>query len=202
MIHRAMFHRKPYFSIEEAAVKPADVRRLWLIRPCVAFDAFSTLLSQLTNVREIRLGWQSWTELPHELSELREFRSLTVLNSPIQSFPAFLGSCPHLSELVLRGTDIARIPVSVQTFRHLHRLDFSNNPVREIPPELGELSELRELQLADDGLETLPESLNALRRLHRLALAGNSFSAVEASRVRGWFAPGVVLVWGRDEVAA
>jgi Leucine-rich repeat (LRR) protein len=129
-------------------------------------------------------------------SELRELRSLSVLNTPIQSFPAFLTSCPRLTELVLRGTNIANIPASVQAFRHLRRLDFSNNPVQ------GRLPELRELQLADDGLKELPESIAGLRRLRSLALAGNCFSAIEAARVRGWFRRGVVSVWSRDDVAA
>jgi Leucine-rich repeat (LRR) protein len=181
-----MFRRKPHDSLQEAGVRPEAVRRLWLIRAGVSFEAFSTLLPQLTNVREIRLGWQSWAELPSRLSELREIRSLSVLNIPIQSFPAFLTSCPRLTELVLRGTNIASIP-AVQAFRHLRRLDFSNNPVQTIPPELGRLPELRELQLADDGLKELPESIAGLRRLRSLALAGNCFSAVEAARVRGWF---------------
>ena len=197
-----MFRRKPCNSLEEAVAHPNAVRRLWLIRPGVGFGAFVTLLPQLTSVREIHLGWQSWTELPQELTGLRELRSFTVLNTPILSFPSFLASCPNLTALVLRGTDIANIPASVQAFRHLQRLDFSNNPVREIPPELGHLSGLRELHLADDGLKTLPESIAALQRLRSLALAGNSFNAVEASRVRGWFRHGVVSVWSKDEVVA
>jgi len=197
-----MFHGKPYCSLQEAAVRPAAVRRLWLRHAGVSFEAFSTLLPQLTNVREVLLGWQSWAELPDSLSELREMRSLIVLNTPIQSFPAFLASCPRLTELVLRGTDIASIPASVRAFRHLRRLDFSNNPVQEIPPELGRLPELRELQLADDGLKELPESIAGLRRLRSLGLAGNCFSTIEASRVRGWFRRGVVAVWSRDDVDA
>jgi Leucine-rich repeat (LRR) protein len=197
-----MLRRKRYDSLQEAGVRPEAVRRLWLIRAGVSFEAFSTLLPQLTNVLEIRLGWQSWTELPSRLSELRGIRSLSVLNIPIQSFPAFLTSCPRLTELVLRGTNIASIPASVQAFRHLRRLDFSNNPVQKIPPELGRLPELRELQLADDGLKELPQSIAGLRRLRSLALAGNCFSAIEAARVRGWFRRGVVSVWSRDDVAA
>jgi Leucine-rich repeat (LRR) protein len=196
----SMVRHKPVKSLEEAGARPTAVQRLWLIQPGVRFEAFSALLPQLTGVREIHLGWQSWTELPRELSELPELRSFTVLNTPIQNFPAFLASCPHLAALALRGTDITSIPASVHAFRQLRRLDFSNNPVQEIPPELGQLSELRELQLTDNGLQTLPYSIANLRRLRSLALAGNSFSASEASRVRSWFRNGVLSVWSSEEL--
>ena len=197
-----MFSYKQYESLEEVAAHPTAVRRLSLTRPGLDFGAFSSILPQLSGVREIHLGWQSWVELPHELSKLRELRSLTVLNTPIRCFPAFLASCPHLTELVLRGTDIATIPASVQEFRSLRHLDVSNSPLIGIPGELGCLPELRELILADDGLSTLPDSLIGLRRLRSLVLAGNPFTGAEASRIRGWFRQGVVSVWGNDDIVA
>jgi Leucine-rich repeat (LRR) protein len=187
-----MFSSKTCDSLEEAGKRPSAVRRLWLIRPGVGFDSFSKLLPQLTQVREIHLGWQSWAGLPEALSQLPVLRSLTVLNTPIRRFPSFLASCPRLSELVLRGTNITSIPRSVQAFRHLRHLDFSNHPVREIPPELGQWSKLRDIQLADLGLKSLPGSIAGLRHVRSLALAGNRFSAREAARIRGWFRPGVV----------
>ncbi|HSI15746.1 MAG TPA: leucine-rich repeat domain-containing protein [Chthoniobacter sp.] len=196
-----MFSRKPCDLLEEAVAHPSAIRRLRLNRPGVSFEAFSQLLPQLTHIREIQLGWQTWTELPQSLSDLQELRSLAVLNTPIQSFPAFLASCPHLTELVLRGTGITSIPASVQAFRHLRRLDFSNNLTQEIPHEIGQLSELKELQLADNGLKSLPESVADLRHLRSLALAGNRFSVIEASRVRGWFRSGVVSVSSSDDIA-
>ncbi|MGV3662353.1 MAG: leucine-rich repeat domain-containing protein [Prosthecobacter sp.] len=201
MTYPSIFRRKLYESIEESAARPDAVRRLGLIRPGVALDAFVALLPQLTRVREIHLGWQSWTGLPHELSLLPELRSLTVLNTPVQDFPAFLAACPRLEELVLRGTDITSIPPSVGALSHLRRLDFSNNPVQVIPPELGQLSNLKELQLADNELKTLPQSMAGLKRLKSLTLAGNCFSTSEASRIRGWFPRGVVMVCSREEAA-
>jgi Leucine-rich repeat (LRR) protein len=137
--------------------------------------------------------------LPKELADLRELRSLTVLNTPIQKFPDFLAACPHLAELVLRGTDIATIPATVEEFRALRRLDLSNNPLSQIAPELGRLSKLQQLILTDDGLSTLPDSLSALHRLGKLVLSGNRFTRAEAARVRRWFRRGVVLVGGRDD---
>jgi hypothetical protein len=52
-----------------------------------SFAAFARLLRRLAGVQEIRLGWQWWMALPKELAELRELRSLTVLNKLIQRFP-------------------------------------------------------------------------------------------------------------------
>jgi Leucine-rich repeat (LRR) protein len=185
-----MFRSPPCESLEEAAARPLAVRRLRLFKHGLAFDTFAALLPQLSKVREIELGWQSWTELPEALSRLQSLRSFCVLNTSIQCFPAFLASCPRLTGLYLRGTDITSIPPSVQAFRHLRRFDFSNNPVQEIPPELGHLPELRYLQLADLRLKTLPGSLANLRRLHTLCLAGNCFSPDEVSRIRAWFRRG------------
>jgi len=187
-------------SLESAEKRPEIVRRLSLLNQDVSFAAFSQLLPRLIGVREIRLGWLWWMALPKELAGLRELRSLTVLNTPIQKFPDFLAACPHLSELVLRGTDIATIPATVEEFRALRSLDFSNNPLSQIAPELGRLPALRELQLADNGLRSLPESLSGLPSLRKLLLAGNRFSLAEAGKVRSWFRKGVVSVWGRDEV--
>lgn len=197
---RHLFRQKRYVTLEEAEACPAEVRQLVLLGQDVSFVAFSRLLRYLTGVREIRLGWQSWMALPKGLADLQELRSLTVLNTPVQRFPDFLTACPHLAELVLRGTDISSIPASVQEFRRLRRLDFSNNPVSQIPPELGRLPELRELQLAGDGLSSLPDSLSALCHLRRFVLTGNHFTRDEALRVRSWFRPGVVLAWGSDKV--
>lgn len=197
-----MFRRDPCESLEKAAANPEAVRHLRLIRGFEDLEAFATVAAKLSNVRKIELGWQSWGVLPEQLAELSELRSFTVLNTPIQTFPEFLAACSHLSELVLRGTSITSIPASVQAFRNLRYLDFSNNPTRTISPEIGKLAELRELQLADLGLKSLPESIAGLRHMRRLALAGNSFSAVQAARVRGWFRRGAVFVWSTDEVAA
>jgi uncharacterized glyoxalase superfamily protein PhnB len=193
-----LFRRKATESLEAAAAKPAAVRRLHLNRPGVTLEAFTALLPQLTKVREIQIGWQTWTELPHGLSALRELRVLHVLNTPIKLFPEFLADCPHFKELILRGTAITSLPASIQNFRQLRIFDFSNNPVREIPSEIGKLSKLRELQLADNQLKTLPVSIAGLRRLTTLALAGNRFSAAEASRIRNWFRPGIVSVWSNE----
>lgn len=190
----SMFRRTVYRSIEEAGAHPANVRRLQLFEAGLTVEAFAELIPRLAHVRDIEVGWQSWTELPHELSKLEKLCSLRVFNTPIQIFPGFIASCPRLVELVLRGTDIAGIPKSVNTLQHLQRLDFSNNPVREISPELGQLSNLRELQLSDNGLTTLPQSVAGLRRLRSLGLAGNCFSTVEAARIRGWYPHGVVTV--------
>ena len=182
-----MFSSPPCDSLEEAAVRPSAVRRLRLIKHGLAFGSFSALLPHLTKLRELHLGWQSWTELPEALSQLQDLRSVTVLNTPLRCFPVSLASCPRLTGLTLRGADIGTMPASVQAFRHLRRLDFSNNPVQEIPPELGHLPELRDLQLGDLRLKTLPGSLANLRRLHTLCLAGNCFSPDEVSRIRAWF---------------
>ncbi|WP_146848340.1 leucine-rich repeat domain-containing protein [Brevifollis gellanilyticus] len=197
-----MFWYKKFGSLEGASANPASVGGLYLIKPGVDFSAFATLLPKLINLREIEVGWQSWTELPEALAGLQKLRKFCVLNMPIQTFPAFLASCPRLTELVLRGTDITHIPPSVQEFKHLRRLDFSNHPSPEVPPQLGQLSELRELQLHDIGLTSLPDSIAGLRRLRRLIIVGNPIREVEVSRIRSWFRPGVVSAWSVEEQEA
>ena len=194
-----MLRNKRFESLEEAESRPKEVRCLWLLGNNISFRACSRVLRQLTEVREIRLGWQSWMALPRGLGELGELRSLTVVNTPIQSFPDFLAGCPKLTELVLRDTDIETIPASIQKFRALRRLDASNNPLTQISSELGGMPELRQLILTEAGLSSLPDSLRALPRLRRLMLTGNRFSSIEAHRVRGWFRRGVVSVSGSDK---
>jgi hypothetical protein len=194
-----MARDKKFDSLEEAERCAKEVRCLWLLGHDASFRECSRVLRQLGGVREIRLGWQTWMALPRELGDLRELRSLTVLNTPVQSFPDFLAACPKLTELVLRGTDIETIPASIREFRGLRRLDASNNPLRQISSELGSLPELRELLLTEARLRSLPDSLRALPRLQRLMLTGNRFSTSEAQRIRGWFRRGVVSVFGSDE---
>lgn len=193
---------KRYNSLEEAEPCAKEVRCLWLLGGDVPFRQCARVLRKLSEVREIRLGWQYWMALPRELGELRELRSLTVLNTPIQSFPHFLASCPKLTELILRGTDIETIPASIQEFRALRRLDASSNPLRQVAPELGGVPELRELILTESGLSTLPDSLRALPRLGKLMLTGNRFSTIEAQRVRSWFRSGVVSVFGCNKTVS
>jgi Leucine-rich repeat (LRR) protein len=195
-----MFAWKTVESLEEASWRPSAVRRLWLLGRGCPFEECSALLPQLTGLREFHIGWQSWTELPPELGDLRKLRTVTALNMPIAVFPAFLVRCPRLSSLTLRGTDITVLPEVVREFRRLRRLDFSNNHLRVVPEWLGDLVELTELALADNLLCTLPESLENLRRLRHLGLAGNQFTSAEAGRIRNWFRDGVAGVWGRDEI--
>jgi hypothetical protein len=197
-----MMRDKRFDSLKEAEAGAKEVRCLWLLGHAVSFRECARVLRQLHAVQEIRLGWQSWMALPKELATLRELRSLTVLNTPLQCFPDFLAVCPKLTELVLRGTDIETIPAAIQEFRTLRRLDASDNPLRVIPPELGRMPELLELRLTEAQLSTLPDSLRALPRLRSLMLAGNRFSTTEAQRVRGWFRRGVASVFGSDEKRA
>ncbi len=196
-----MFRNERCNSLEAAEAHAGTIRRLWLLGNSVSFVAFSRLLRRLTAVQEIRLGWQSWMALPKELAYLTELRSLTVLNIPVQNFPAFLATCPKLTELVLRDTDITTIPASIREFRGLRQLDVSNNPLTQLPSELGLLPELQELIVTEAGLTTLPDALSALKHLRRLMLTGNRLTQAEALRIRSWFADGVVSASGTDEVA-
>jgi hypothetical protein len=143
-----------YESVEEALKKPASVKRLYLHGdgwdvPSLPLERCAELLNLTINLRDLQIGWQSWSSLPIELGRLLHLRRMTVLNTPIKRFPDFLKACPHLQEITLRGTDITEIPESIIEFRKLRSLDIGNNAFRSMPNGISQLHYLKKLGIAD-----------------------------------------------------
>jgi hypothetical protein len=127
-----------YESVEEALKKPASVKRLYLHGdgwdvPSLPLERCAELLNLTINLRDLQIGWQSWSSLPIELGRLLHLRRM----------------CPHLQEITLRGTDITEIPESIIEFRKLRSLDIGNNAFRSMPNGISQLHYLKKLGIAD-----------------------------------------------------
>jgi hypothetical protein len=154
-------------SLKDASKRPLSVGRLSLRNTrCnpIPFQDAALILRELRNLQELDLGWQHWTALPSELSQFQRLRSAVVLNMPLREFPAFLGDCPALEELVVRGTDILKLPDRARGFQNLRYLDLSNNAIAAIPdwvPRLPRLCSLilHDTHVASDDVVLLRRSL-------------------------------------------
>jgi Leucine-rich repeat (LRR) protein len=153
-----MFAHKLITSLEELARAPHTARRLqlygrsWTEVSPFSFARCAELLPLCSRLREFRIGWLDWIELPSELAALQSLRSVVVLNTTIQGFPCFLSACSRLTTLTLRGTDITHVPGCIRQFQALRDLDLGCNPIISFPRELRSELRLRRFNLRDTPL--------------------------------------------------
>ncbi|XP_047952037.1 receptor-like protein EIX2 [Salvia hispanica] len=114
-------------------------------------------LGNLTNLRSLALGWNSFETVPPELGNLTNLRSL------------------DLSENYLRI-----VPPQLWNLTNLRSLDLSFNSLVIVPPQLGNLTNLRLLNLSanDFGGTSIPEFIGSMKQLQHLSLQYSNFSGV------------------------
>ncbi|WP_428653883.1 leucine-rich repeat domain-containing protein [Runella sp.] len=103
-------------------------------------------------------------QLPDELFELQQLKTLIFNMSYFDEIPAEIGRLKGLEQLVFIESDFERLPDSVGELSNLTYLNVSENPsLRVLPKSLGNLTKLKHLYLSDNPqLTNLPDSLKNL----------------------------------------
>jgi Leucine-rich repeat (LRR) protein/HPt (histidine-containing phosphotransfer) domain-containing protein len=136
-------------------------------------------LSSLTSLNIISHTLQ---ELPNEISNLTNLRSLLISNSrghsTFTSLPPQITQLCNLESLNLCWNRITDIPASIVNMTSLRRLNISNNSLEIIPPELGQMTRLKRLNLSENKLRNIPDSIGELACLDRLILSRNNLTHI------------------------
>ena len=103
-----------------------------------------TSIQRLTKLEVLNLSGNKLTELPSEISDLRELRGLWV-----------------------RDNQLVGLPISIQRLTKLERLALNGNKLTELPTEIGDLRLLSELSVSHN-----PLTVDAIRRALKLRKKG------------------------------
>jgi len=113
------------------------------------------------------------TELPGQVGNLLELRSLNIGGNKFTSIPSMILGIPTLRRLYVQGNEIVDIPTEIQYLTRLEALYAARNKVTYVSDGLSEIQSLRVLDLAHNALASVPESLGNLGLLEQLYLHGN-----------------------------
>jgi len=135
-------------------------------------------LSQLSNLRELKLGWNKLTSLPETFSFPPNLQTLSLATNRMTSLPDTIGKLSELQTLYVHNNQLTSLPEMLSQLSNLQILDLSNIKLTSLPETLGNLSNLRELKLSDNQLTSLPETLGKLSNLQSLDLSYNKLTSL------------------------
>ncbi len=116
------------------------------------------------------------TELPPEIGQLTELRTLMLDGNQLTELPPEIGQLTELRTLWLDGNQLTRLPPEIARLSHLQVAMLSENQLAELPPEIGRLTRLEELRLDGNQLTELPSEIGRLSGLRTLRLDGNQLT--------------------------
>ena len=172
-----------------------NLRRL-SVRGRKAAAAVPPSIKEAKGLRELDLAATGLTDLPAELAELGELRTLylsdnglkalppavcglkglTYLNldrNALTNLPEEVGAMASLKWVRLNGNRLSDLPASTEGWRDVRRLYLRGNGLTNVPPAVLRMTSLEELDLGENDLSELPEALCALPNLRRIDLDGN-----------------------------
>ncbi len=137
-----------------------------------------------TGATELNLFGQGLTELPAEIFQLTNLRSLSLDSNNLSSLPPKLFEITNLTELDLRHNQFSTLPSQIFQLKNLTLLHLGFNPLYTLPSELFQLTTLTEFYLFNTQLTSLSSEIVHLKNLERLDISGNHLSSIPPEIVR------------------
>lgn len=145
-----------------------ELKRLMIHGVCP--ETLPPRLGDLRNLEGLTLNCKLG-ELPREMSNLRNLRSLDLGWNRFTSIPAVIFGFRQLRELKIKWNQLADID-SIGKLDGLEVLDAQHNRIRAVPVSIGRLRRLSELKLDWNPLQVLPVEIMDLKQLDTLGLWG------------------------------
>lgn len=139
-------------------------------------------LSQLPNLRILRLNRCNLRELPKNIALLDQLLMLSVHGNNLKKLPDAIGELRQLKYLDIgMNLKLTSIPDTFQNLQCLQVLDVSQTRFQNFPAVIGYCSQLIELSANRCKIETLPETLGNLVNLRRISLHTNKIETLPQS---------------------
>ncbi|KAL4479491.1 hypothetical protein ABPG72_011813 [Tetrahymena utriculariae] len=125
-----------------------------------------THLSNFVNAKDwkkitkLELSQNKLQDIPYEIFELSELRTLKLDNNYIKSIPDLVfDKFIELKEFSISNNLVKYIPISIQKSQSLTTVDFGLNHIEVIPEEIFNLPQLTVLSLTSNDFECIPSSI-------------------------------------------
>ncbi|NLQ16840.1 protein kinase [Marinomonas sp. M1K-6] len=116
------------------------------------------------------------SELPADLSRLKNLRILFCSNNRFSQLPEVLGQCSCLEMIGFKSNQISMVS-SASLPTQTRWLILTDNQIESLPDDMGRLTHLQKLALAGNRLTAMPDSIRDCHRLELVRLSANQLTA-------------------------
>ncbi|MEM7111736.1 MAG: leucine-rich repeat domain-containing protein [Chloroflexota bacterium] len=135
-------------------------------------------LAQLPNLDSLEIDTTQFEQLPAIVCQLANLSKLTIRDSELRVLPAEIGQLVNLTELTLEVPQLEAFPLEIGQLANLKTLICTQAQFAELPAEIGQLANLTTLSLHDCRLTQLPSEISQLGNLTGLNISSCPLTAV------------------------
>lgn len=153
-------------------------------RSLYEYSNLELAIKESDKVLSIDVASQNLSQLPKQLSKLKNIVSINLLGNLFNSFPAVLCNLTTLDEISLSSNNLTSVSKEIRNLKKLRILIINNNQLAELPKEIGELTNLLYLEIGNNKLKSLPEEIKYLTNLQELHIERNALSETEKLKIK------------------
>ncbi len=142
-----------------------------------------SFLKNLSNLIYLHLFDYNFVEIPHEIFNLKNLKTLILRSNNIKHIPNKIVKLTSLTELDLYDNLLSKIPHEIFNLKNLKTLRLVRNNIKHIPSKIVELTNLTDLDLYDNLLSEIPDEIFNLKNLKTLRLGRNNIKHIPSKIV-------------------
>jgi len=135
-------------------------------------------IGQLTNLKSLSFSENSISVLPNEIFGLATLERLSFAFNQITSIPSAIENLVSLKSFGANFNNITEIPVEITKLSNLEGLSLAENDITILPPEIGQLTQLKKIALSNNKLIAIPPEIGDLKGVTDLDVAFNLLNAI------------------------
>lgn len=136
--------------------------------------------TQILILNGIHKNLKNLTEIPDQIRQLKNLRTLVITEIPIKKIPSWIKDLKELRSLTIspsqqmsqdKSSDLIKeIPEELWELKHLQYLTISNTHIKKISKKIEKLNNLIELDISFNQLIDIPSSIGKLVNLEKLEI--------------------------------